>query len=53
LFGNTVSAAKNEKYVPFVIEPSFGLTRSLMAFLVDAYDVEETTNADGKAETRT
>ena len=45
--------AKNDKYIPFVIEPSFGLTRSLMAFLVDAYDVEETANADGKTDTRT
>ena len=45
--------ATNEKFIPFVIEPSFGLTRSLMAFLVDAYDVEETTTADGKSDTRT
>lgn len=45
--------AKNEKYVPYVIEPSFGLTRALMAFLVDAYDVEETTTAAGKTDTRT
>ena len=28
--------ATGEKYVPYVIEPAAGLTRSLMAFLVDA-----------------
>lgn len=33
--------ATGEKYVPYVIEPAAGLTRSLMAFLVDAYDVDE------------
>ncbi|MFJ4167693.1 glycine--tRNA ligase [Microbacterium sp. NPDC089698] len=45
--------ATNEKYIPYVIEPSFGLTRALMAFLVDAYHVEETTTADGKTDSRT
>ncbi|MCZ7557261.1 MAG: glycine--tRNA ligase [Bacteroidia bacterium] len=30
-----------EKYIPFVIETSAGASRSLMAFLVDAYDEEE------------
>ena len=30
-----------EKYTPFVIETSAGASRSLMAFLVDAYDEEE------------
>jgi glycyl-tRNA synthetase len=30
-----------EKYVPYVIETSAGASRSLMAFLVDAYDEEE------------
>ncbi|KRC46693.1 glycine--tRNA ligase [Leifsonia sp. Root227] len=44
---------KNERYVPFVIEPSFGLTRALMAFLVDAYDEEEVPNAKGKTDKRT
>ncbi|WP_018024503.1 glycine--tRNA ligase [Corynebacterium ulceribovis] len=42
-----------EKYHPWVIEPSFGLTRSLMAFLVDAYDEEEVPNAKGGTDTRT
>lgn len=31
----------NEKYVPFVIEPSLGLDRMTLAFLVDAYEVED------------
>ena len=30
-----------ERYVPFVIEPSAGADRAALAFLVDAYDVEE------------
>jgi len=29
-----------ERYVPHVIEPALGLTRSLLAFLVDSYDEE-------------
>ena len=46
--------AKNERYMPYVIEPSFGLTRALMAFLVDAYEEQELPpNAKGKIEKRT
>ena len=30
----------NEKYVPYVIEPSLGADRAALAFLVDAYDEE-------------
>ena len=45
--------ASGEKYTPYVIEPSFGLTRSLMAFLVDAYVEEEVPNAKGGTDTRT
>jgi glycyl-tRNA synthetase len=29
-----------EKYIPYVIEPSLGVERMLLAFLVDAYDEE-------------
>ncbi|MCT4661732.1 MAG: glycine--tRNA ligase [Tissierellales bacterium] len=32
---------KNEKYVPYVIEPSLGADRVTLAFLVDAYKEEE------------
>jgi len=30
-----------EKYIPYVIEPSLGCDRAMLAFLVDAYDEEE------------
>jgi glycyl-tRNA synthetase len=36
-----------------VIEPAFGLTRALMAFLVDAYHEEEVANAKGGTDKRT
>src|SRR5699024_7222131 len=45
--------ASGEKYIPYVVEPSFGLTRSLMAFLVDAYTEDEAPNAKGGVDTRT
>ncbi len=32
---------KKERYIPYVIEPSAGMDRSTLAFLVDAYDEEE------------
>ena len=31
---------KNEHYIPYVIEPSLGVERSVLAFLCDAYDEE-------------
>ena len=31
---------KNEKYIPYVIEPSLGADRVMLAFLIDAYDEE-------------
>jgi len=36
----------NEKYVPYVIEPSLGANRMLLAFLCDAYDVENLEGGD-------
>ena len=36
----------NEKYVPYVIEPSLGADRVALAFLVDAYDEEELEGGD-------
>ena len=45
--------AQNRRYTPFVIEPSAGLTRSLMAFLVEAYTEEQVPNAKGGTDTRT
>ncbi len=32
---------KKRRYIPYVIEPSAGIDRSALAFLVDAYDEEE------------
>ena len=42
-----------ERYTPYVIEPSFGLTRSMMAFLVDAYEEDEAPNSKGGVDVRT
>ena len=42
-----------ERYTPYVIEPSFGLTRSMMAFLVDAYAEDEAPNSKGGVDVRT
>lgn len=41
-----------ERWVPYVIEPAAGLGRSMMAFLVDAYDEEEVPNAKGGTDKR-
>jgi glycyl-tRNA synthetase len=43
----------NEKFVPYVIEPAAGLTRSLMAFLVEAYTEDEAPNTKGGVDVRT
>ncbi|MBY6367263.1 glycine--tRNA ligase [Rhodococcoides corynebacterioides] len=45
--------AADERYTPYVIEPAAGLTRSLMAFLVDAYHEDEAPNAKGGVDKRT
>ena len=45
--------ATETRYVPYVIEPAAGLTRSLMAFLVDAYHEDEAPNAKGGVDKRT
>jgi glycyl-tRNA synthetase len=36
-----VDSGTGERYVPYVIEPSAGADRALLAFMVDAYDEEE------------
>ncbi len=38
----------NEKYIPYVIEPSVGLDRLILAVMCDAYDVEELENGDSR-----
>jgi glycyl-tRNA synthetase len=45
--------ATEARFVPYVIEPAAGLTRSLMAFLVDAYTEDEAPNAKGGVDKRT
>ena len=42
----------HEHVVPYVIEPSAGVDRAVMAFLVDAYTEEESVSAKGKPDTR-
>ena len=42
----------NEKYIPYVIEPSLGADRVVLAFLCEAYDEEEVPNSKGKQDTR-
>jgi glycyl-tRNA synthetase len=44
---------KNERWIPYVIEPAFGLTRALMAFLIDAYSEDEAPNTKGGVDKRT
>ena len=43
---------RNERWTPYVIEPSAGLTRSLMAFLVEAYTEDEAPNTKGGVDKR-
>jgi len=43
----------NEHYVPYVIEPAAGLSRSVMCFLVDAYVEDEAPNTKGGVDKRT
>lgn len=45
--------AADERYMPYVIEPAAGLSRSLMTFLVDAYEEDEAPNTKGGVDTRT
>jgi glycyl-tRNA synthetase len=45
--------ASNSRWTPYVIEPAAGLTRSLMAFLIEAYSEDEAPNAKGGVDTRT
>ena len=44
---------KEERWVPYVIEPAAGLTRAVLAFLLDAYDEDEAPNAKGGVDKRT
>ena len=45
--------ANDKRWIPYVIEPSAGLTRSLMAFLIEAYTEDEAPNTKGGVDKRT
>jgi glycyl-tRNA synthetase len=40
------------RYIPYVIEPSAGLTRAVLAYLLDAYTEEKGIDADGNEKSR-
>ena len=44
---------KEERYLPYVIEPAVGVDRALLTFLLDAYRVEEVPTAKGDTDKRT
>ncbi len=43
---------KGERWTPYVIEPAAGLTRAVLAFLLDAYSEDEAPNAKGGVDKR-
>ncbi len=43
----------NQKFIPHVIEPTFGVDRSLLVLLLNSYHQEEAPTGDGGVETRT
>jgi glycyl-tRNA synthetase len=43
----------NERYIPYVIEPSLGADRVMLAFLCDAYDEENISSDPEKPDVRT
>jgi glycyl-tRNA synthetase len=44
---------REERYLPYVVEPAAGVDRALLAFLVDAYTVDEAPTSKGDTEKRT
>jgi glycyl-tRNA synthetase len=40
------------RFLPYVIEPTFGVDRTILVVLLDAYDEEATVDVNGKADTR-
>ena len=44
---------KGERWTPYVIEPAAGLTRAVLAFLLEAYDEDEAPNTKGGMDKRT
>ena len=43
----------DERWTPYVIEPAAGLTRAVLAFLLDSYDEDEAPNSKGGVDKRT
>ena len=48
-----VDTVNKDRFIPYVVETSGGVSRSLMAFLCNAYEEEEVTDDKGNTETRT
>jgi glycyl-tRNA synthetase len=46
-------ADKGERWFPYVIEPAAGLTRAVLAFMLEAYDEDEAPNTKGGVDKRT
>ncbi len=44
---------RDERYLPYVIEPALGVDRCALTFLIDAYRQEEAPTAKGGTDTRT
>lgn len=44
--------AANTRYLPHVIEPTFGVDRTFLTVMLDAYDEEQTIDVNGKADMR-
>ncbi len=44
---------KGDRWMPYVIEPAAGLTRAVLAFLLEAYDEDEAPNTKGGVDKRT
>ena len=43
----------NEKFIPHVIEPTWGLDRTVLVTLLEHFDVDEASSAEGEKEPRT
>lgn len=44
--------AENRRYLPHVVEPTFGIDRTCLVLLLEAYDEEQTVDVNGKPDTR-
>jgi glycyl-tRNA synthetase len=43
---------RNSRYLPHVLEPTFGVDRTILVLLLDAYQEEATVDVNGKPDTR-